>query len=132
MGMMERRIHEILSVVDEEITKNKRVSGGNYKEIKKEIELAMGLALGVEEENRRLKKKLDETLFKNQILNEEKNLLIEELVQKKKVILKLYNEVKGNTIRNRKNTQESSKQASKEARLSIPDAREQSTTNVFK
>lgn len=89
--MMERRIHEILSVVDEEITKNKRVSGGNYKEIKKEIELAMGLALGVEEENRRLKKKLDETLFKNQILNEEKNLLIEELVQKKKVILKLYN-----------------------------------------
>ena len=52
------------------------------------------MAIGIEEENRKLKTNLEKQLFKNKILNEEKNLLIEEIVQKKKIILKLYNDKK--------------------------------------
>ena len=58
--MMERRIREIITVVDEEVAKTKRVSDQNFKSVKKEIEEVLFLGVGIEEENRKLKKRLEE------------------------------------------------------------------------
>lgn len=58
--MMERRIREIMAVVDQEVAKTKRVSDQNFKSVKKEIEEVLFLGIGIEEENRKLKKRLDE------------------------------------------------------------------------
>ena len=38
MGMMERRIHEIMEHVDEEVSKTKRLADHNFKGIKQEID----------------------------------------------------------------------------------------------
>lgn len=49
-----------MAVVDQEVAKTKRVSDQNFKSVKKEIEEVLFLGIGIEEENRKLKKRLDE------------------------------------------------------------------------
>lgn len=69
----------------------------SYNDIMMEVEHTKNLAKNIDEENRRLAREIREIKFKNSLLIEERNMLIQEVVEKKGMINKLLSEK--NTMR---------------------------------
>lgn len=69
-----------------------------------EVEHTKNLAKNIDEENRRLNKEMREIKFKNSLLTEERNMLIQEVVEKKGIIGKLVSEKNEMKVSIRENT----------------------------
>ena len=89
VNQMGRRINQILEKTDEEIKKSKKLSQEEYREIKEEIKEALKLAEGVENENAAIKKENKQLNFQVNVLREERNLMVEELNQKKLLLMRV-------------------------------------------
>lgn len=79
-----------------ELSKHKKLSAEvfvqrtqSYNEIMMEVESTKNLAKAIDEENRRLSKELREVKFRNDLLVQERNIVVQEIIDKKNIIRQL-------------------------------------------
>ena len=89
LEIMNRKVSQLLGKTEFEIKKNHKLSEEEYKSIKEEIKEALNITKEIEEENEVLKKTNRKLKFKVDILREEKQLLVEELNQKKLLLFRV-------------------------------------------
>jgi hypothetical protein len=76
------------------LQQHKRLQGLSYEAIHREISSAITHSSAILAENEQIKRQIKELTFNSSILKEERGLLIEELLHKKNLILKMHGQLR--------------------------------------